>query len=67
MNGHIIIEHLKISCKITRSFHKLCRKSGGKRKKWTLNLNGHQIFEKSIPTVKLRQRVQSERDFEGII
>ena len=28
---------LKISHKICRSFHKFSRKSGGKRKMWTLN------------------------------
>ena len=30
VNVHVIIEHLKISCKIGRSFHKLSCKSGGK-------------------------------------
>ena len=30
VNVHIIIEHLKISYRIGRSFHKLSRKSGGK-------------------------------------
>ena len=67
MNVHIMMEHLKISCKIGRSFHKLSRKSTGKWKKWTLNLKGHQAFEKNIQTVKLRQRVQSEQNFESIL
>ena len=34
VNVHVIIEHLKISCKIGRSFHKLSCKSGGNWKKW---------------------------------
>ena len=62
-----MIEHLKISTKIGKSFHKLSRKSGGECKKWTLNLNGHQIFEKNIHTVELGQCVQYELDFESIL
>ena len=67
MNVHIIIEHLKISSKISRSFHKLSRKTDGKWKKWTLNLKPHQIFEQNIQTVALRQRVQYELAFESIL
>ena len=56
VNLHIMIEHLKINCKLGTSFPKLSRKSGVKWKKGTSNLNAHQIFEekkKKIHTVKL--------------
>ena len=62
-----MIERLEISHKIGTSFHKFSRKSGGKWKKWTLNWNGHEIFEKKIQIVKLRKRVQFELYFENLL
>ena len=50
---HIMIEGLKTSHKIGRSFHKFSCKSGAKWKNWTLNWNSHENFEKNIQIVKL--------------